>query len=283
MSDKLRNLHFIADDGEKIHLVEKGNGTPVVLLHGWTSSHVSWLPFMDALAAHHRVLAWDARGHGGHALVSSTQPSVQRIAMDLRRLLEHFELTDVVLVGHSMGALTSWEYISQFGTDRLRKLCLIDQSPKLLTDHEWKLGIYGDFDHVRAARFLAALNENLADAVLRLCAYGLNEKARVDYESGTKNWKEWGEALSRQEPQPLIQVWNSLTQADYRHVLEKIDIPTLLVYGEQSNFYSLETAKYVRSRIPDAVLNIYESTDHSPHLWQPQRFISELLAHAKDK
>lgn len=283
MSDNLRKLHFLSDDGETIHLIAQGDGSPVVLLHGWTSSHASWLPFMDALAERHRVFAWDARGHGGHALASSTPPSIQRIAKDLHRLLEHFHLNDVVLVGHSMGALTVWEYIAQFGTDRLRKLCLIDQSPKLLTDHAWKLGIYGDFDQVRAANITASFNENFADGVLRFCAHGLNDKARTDYDSGTKNWKDWGEAIRRQNPQPLIQVWHSFTQADYRHVLEKIDIPTLLVFGEQSNFYTLETAEYVRSRIPDAVLNVYAGTDHSPHLWQPLRFISELLAHAEDK
>ena len=60
--------HFIADDGEKIHLRISGDGPSLVLLHGWTSSHRDWNPFIDAFAPHFRVFRWDARGHGGHPL-----------------------------------------------------------------------------------------------------------------------------------------------------------------------------------------------------------------------
>ena len=56
--------HFLADDGEKIHLQISGAGTPLILLHGWTSSHQEWFPFLPELNAHHRVYRWDARGHG---------------------------------------------------------------------------------------------------------------------------------------------------------------------------------------------------------------------------
>ena len=57
--------HFFADDGEKIHLHVSGDGTPpIVMLHGWTSSHQEWFPFLQDLNAHHRVWRWDARGHG---------------------------------------------------------------------------------------------------------------------------------------------------------------------------------------------------------------------------
>jgi pimeloyl-ACP methyl ester carboxylesterase len=78
--------------------------------------------------------------------MTDTPATVQRMAQDLRDLLQHFKLSDVTLVGHSMGALTIWEYIRQFGTDGLSRLCLIDQSPKLVTDATWSLGVYGDFD-----------------------------------------------------------------------------------------------------------------------------------------
>jgi non-heme chloroperoxidase len=59
--------------------------------------------------------------------------------------------------------------------------------------------------------------------------------------------------------------------------LGKIDVPTLLIYGEVSNFYTVEAARYVQSHIPQAELHIYEGTDHSPHLWQVERFVRDLL------
>jgi pimeloyl-ACP methyl ester carboxylesterase len=70
----------------------------------------------------------------------------------------------------------------------------------------------------------------------------------------------------------------SLAAADYRDVLGKIDVPVLLVYGGESNFYGKRTAEYVRDRIPGAVLRIYEGADHSPHQSEPERFVRDLLA-----
>ena len=60
----------------------------------------------------------------------------------------------------------------------------------------------------------------------------------------------------------------------------QIDIPALLIYGGESNFYHASTAQYVQSRIAGAILHIYEGTDHSPHQWQRERFTRDLLAFA---
>jgi pimeloyl-ACP methyl ester carboxylesterase len=84
--------YFFADDGEKIHFQAAGEGPAILMLHGWTASHLDWLPFLDALTQGHRVIRWDARGHGAHTLTQHTVPTVQRMAHDLRNLLEHFDL-----------------------------------------------------------------------------------------------------------------------------------------------------------------------------------------------
>lgn len=270
-------MRFTADDGEALHVHIQGQGSPIVMLHGWAASHEEWTPFVEALSRQHCVYSWDARAHNGQELTTNTPATVQRMAQDLRNMLQRFELFDVTLVGHSMGALTSWEYIRQFGTDRLSRLCLIDQSPKLVTDAEWRLGIYGDFDAKRAAHFLAELHEDFAEGVLRLCAHSLNQRARKTYDANTNGWQAERARLRQLKPDALIDIWASLTAADYRDVLSQIDIPALLIYGELSNFYTIETAHYVQSRIPQAELHVYEGTDHSPHLWQRERFVRELL------
>ena len=272
--------HFIAADGEKIHLKISGDGPPLFMLHGWTSSHQEWFPFVAELQKHHTVYRWDARGHGGHRLKDAAQATVSRMARDLFECLDRFDLDGVCAVGHSMGALTLWQYIRYFGTARLGKLCLIDQSPRLLTDGDWSHGIYGDFDRTKADRFVDELQRDFAESVLRLGALGLNERARQKYEENARGWEKSRHLLRTQDAEPLIACWRSLTAADYRDVLAKIDIPALLIYGGESNFYHTSTAHYVQSRIADAVLHIYEGTDHSPHQWQRERFTRDLLAFA---
>lgn len=272
--------HFRADDGETLHLKISGNGSPLVLLHGWTASHAEWFPYLVEFNKHHTVYRWDARGHGGHALATAVAPTVARMARDLANLLAHYDLRDVCAVGHSMGALTLWQYIRDYGCDRLGRICLIDQSPKLVTDDDWQHGIYGDFDVDRARGFESQLQDDFAEAVLRLGAHGLNLRARQKYEENAKGWEKSRAWLRQLDAKPLIACWRSLTEADYRLVLNEITIPALLIYGGESNFYHASTAYYVRDNIPNALLHIYEGTDHSPHQWQRERFTRDLLAFA---
>jgi len=270
--------HFIASDNTRIHLRISGDGPPLVMLHGWTSSHQEWAPFLAGLNQKHRVYCWDARGHGGHSPSSGEAPTAERMARDLAELIDHFQLDKVSVVGHSMGALTLWQYIRDYGTGRLSRLCFIDQSPKLMTDADWNHGIYGDFSEDKALELMKLLRQDFAEGVLKLTAFGLNQRAREKYLQNAPGWQRLREALRNQHPGPLIDCWASLTAADYRDVLGRIDIPAMLVYGENSNFYGEETARYVARQIPEAILHIYEGTDHSPHQWQRERFVRDLMS-----
>ena len=58
-----------ADDGERLHVRVSGNGPPLLLLHGWTSSHASWAPLIEPLGQRHRLLRPDARVFGTRFLV----------------------------------------------------------------------------------------------------------------------------------------------------------------------------------------------------------------------
>lgn len=269
--------HFLADDGEKIHLKVSGEGPPLVLLHGWTSSHRDWNPFLEAFEARHRVFRWDARAHGGHALRTGTRPDVARMARDLHNLFDHYQLDQVVVAGHSMGALTLWQYLRDHGSARLSRVVFIDQSPRLVTDGEWGRGIYGDFDQQRNAAFIADLKADFAETVLRLAAFGHNDLARSKYLENGSGIDKARQRLRSLDPGPLIDCWTSLTAADYRDVLGHIQIPALLVYGGASNFYGTGTAHYVRDSIPNALLHVYPDVDHAPHLWERDRFVKDVL------
>jgi pimeloyl-ACP methyl ester carboxylesterase len=269
---------FIADDGQRLHLRIAGNGPPLILLHGWTVSHSAWNPLLGVLQQGHQVYCPDARGHGGHALDVTRMPDVGRLARDVLNLMDHYQLEQAAVVGHSMGALTLWQFIRDYGCGRLSHLCILDQSPKLVTDATWANGIYGDFDAARSQRLLADLESDFAEAVLRLSAYGLNAKSRETYERDSRGWQRSRQDLRKLAPDPLIAIWKSLVEADFRDVLGQIDVPTLMVWGAESNFYTLETAEFLLARIRSAKLHVYQGADHSPQLQQAGRFAEELSA-----
>ncbi|WP_428034915.1 alpha/beta fold hydrolase [Amphritea sp.] len=270
-----------AKDGAKIHYLRLGKGSPIIFLHGWSASAKDWLPFASALADYHEVICWDARGHGGHPLNPETSTHVREMAADLQLLMQHHDLDNALLVGHSMGALTLWQYVQDFGCERLAGVCIIDQSPKLVTDGQWQNGIYGKFNQADNQRLIETLREDFAEGLLQLVANGYNRKSYENYNRNSRGFQQMREHLQTLDGEPLVQCWESLTAADYRDVLPLISAPALLIYGDESQFYSQAVAEYVRDRIPNAELHIYEKADHSPQLFHRERFIWELQKFAR--
>jgi pimeloyl-ACP methyl ester carboxylesterase len=96
-------------DGGSLHVVDVGEGRPLVLLHGITLSSLTWHYQLRDLSDRYRLLAVDHRGHG------SSKPGdggwdLSRLALDVRELLEDLDLTDAVVVGHSMGGMVALQY-----------------------------------------------------------------------------------------------------------------------------------------------------------------------------
>ena len=269
----------IAGDGERLDVVVRGHGPAVVLLHGWAADVSSWFRMVDELAETHTVYAWNARGHGPprhHPGAGSEPPVVARMAADVAEVIAHFRLERPTLVGHSMGALVAWQVIADHGLGAVGRLCLIDQSPRLVTDAGWRHGIYGDWSRERDLAFVDELRADFAEAVLRLIAEGHNEAARHAYQHNGRGIQRLREMLGGREPEPHIVCWQSLTAADYRPLLPALELPVMLVYGGASNYYGSETARYVASCIPGAAFHVFDNADHSPHLADRDRFLALL-------
>src|SRR4030066_110308 len=119
-------------DGTQIYYKDWGAGQPVVFSHGWPLSSDSWEAQMLFLAANgYRCIAHDRRGHG-----RSSQPwngnEMDTFADDLAQLIETLDLTEVVLIGFSMGGGEVARYIGRHGTKPLAKAALISAVPPLM-------------------------------------------------------------------------------------------------------------------------------------------------------
>jgi pimeloyl-ACP methyl ester carboxylesterase len=87
------------------------------------------------------VLSLDRRGHGLSDRPDSGA-TMARHGQDLASFLDQLDLTRVVLVGGSMGGNTIWAYVESFGTERIRAIVIVDQTPKMLNDDDWAYGFY---------------------------------------------------------------------------------------------------------------------------------------------
>lgn len=98
---------LIRPDGTELRALVAGEGPPAVLVHGYTVTLAEWnLVWDDLLARGFRVIAFDQRGHGRSTLGSEGIGSAP-MAADIAAVLEHFDVADAVLVGHSMGGFVT--------------------------------------------------------------------------------------------------------------------------------------------------------------------------------
>lgn len=91
--------------GRRLTWREAGTGPALVLVHGIGGSSLSWEPQLEAFAATHRVIAWDAPGYGGSENFAAPAPRVDDYAASLAALLESLGVTRAHFVGHSLGAV----------------------------------------------------------------------------------------------------------------------------------------------------------------------------------
>jgi len=136
-----------------LYYEDHGSGSPVVLIHGWPLSGASWEKQTAALlAAGHRVITYDRRGFG-----RSSKPGVgynyDTFAADLDTVLTTLNLTDVALVGFSMGSGEVTRYIGKYGSKRVRKAVLIGTlGPYLVKAADNPEGVdAGVFEGIKAA------------------------------------------------------------------------------------------------------------------------------------
>lgn len=128
-------------NGADLYFEDHGAGQPIVFLHGATAGFRYFEPQLTAMSGEYRTIAVDFRGHGRFEK-SDLGHTLQHCADDVRWFIEKLDLDDVVLVGWSMGVIVSWEYIHQFGTDRILALVDIDMEPSPLKREDYDYGSY---------------------------------------------------------------------------------------------------------------------------------------------
>src|SRR5262245_22695294 len=124
------------NDGVALRYEEAGSGKALVCIPGWSQTAAQFKHQLSGLSDRYRVIAVDMRGHG-----ESDKPNngytIQRLAKDVQDLLVARNLTDVTLMGHSMGSSVIWSYWQLWGQDRLAKLIFVDQMPMITADPRW--------------------------------------------------------------------------------------------------------------------------------------------------
>jgi non-heme chloroperoxidase len=243
-----------------IHYEDHGAGQPVVLIHGYPLSGRAWDKQVPALLeAGYRVITYDRRGFG-----QSSQPTsgydYDTFAADLSTLLEHLDLRDAVLAGHSMGTGEVTRYLSRYGSGRVAKGVLVSPIPPyLLQADDNPDGVPGSlFDGFAAAA--------RADTPAWMKGF-LDNFYNVDTLRGTlisdQAWQaSWNLAVTASATAAVacISTWTT----DFRDDLPKIDVPILVIQGDADQVLPIDkTGQRLPALIKDARLTVVEGGPHA--------------------
>ncbi|WP_061293734.1 alpha/beta fold hydrolase [Herbidospora cretacea] len=266
---------FIADDGARIFYKDWGvTGSPVLFSHGWPLNADAWDAAALFMATHgHRAIAHDRRGHG-----RSTQSwfgnEMDTYADDLAGLIEHLDLTDLTLVGHSTGGGEIVRYIGRYGTARVSRVVLVGAVPPLMLradDNPEGLPIEV-FDGIRAGELAnrSQLYRDLADGPF----FGHNRTGQVPQGFRDAFWLQ-GMASGHRAAYECIAAFSA---TDFRPDLAAIDVPTLVIHGDDDQIVPFEVGgKRSAALVKDATLKVYEGGGHALPDTDRDRLHADLL------
>lgn len=260
----------------ELYYEDQGSGQPVVLIHGYPLDGHSWeRQTRELLAAGYRVITYDRRGFGQSSKINDGY-DYDTFAADLDTLLETLELTDVILVGFSMGTGELARYVKNHGHDRVAKLAfLASLEPFLVARDDNPEGVpQAVFDDIAAAArkdryaWFTAFYQNF---------YNLDENlgTRISQEVVTANWN----TATRSAPvaaYAVVPTWIEDFRDDVTAVRDS-GKPVLILHGTADQILPIDaTGRRFHQAVPDAT---YVEVEGAPHglLWTHADEVNDAL------
>ena len=241
------------NDGTTIYYKDWGKGPVITFSHGWPLSSDAWDGQMLFLAQNgFRVVAHDRRGHGRSSQASSGN-DMNGYADDLAAVIEALDLKDITLVGHSTGGGEVARYIARHGTKRVARAVLIAAVPPIMLKtpaNPEGLPIEA-FDNLRRG-ITKDRSQFYKDLAVQF--YGANRPgANVSQGILDQFWL-WSMQAGLKNAYESIKAFS---ETDFTEDLKKIDVPTLVMHGEDDQIVPVKDSAKKSARLIRGAKEIY--------------------------
>ena len=252
-------LQTTAAPTTELYYDDRGQGTPVVLIHGWPLSHRMWESQANALVdAGFRVVAYDRRGFG-----LSGKPDggydYDTFASDLNDLMTRLDLNGAVLAGFSMGGGEVARYVGRYGTSRVAKAMLVAAVPPFL------LKTKDNPDGIPAKEFDGMIAGVKADRIAFLegffpAFFNWKPGSGKPADDVVAHAKSIAWAASPRATQDCITAFGT---TDFRDDLKKLTVPTLVIHGDDDRIVPIDVSgKRAAKMIEGAKLEVIKGAPH---------------------
>ena len=256
-------------DGLRIHYLDKGEGTPVVLIHGYTSSTYTWKDQFDELSKKYRVIAVDLKGFG---FSDKPDGDYSRRAQGevVASLLDRLQIPRAWLVGNSMGGETALN-VAVAHPDKVLGLVLIDsagikvQGRTSLAPWYLQMPVLG-----RLLTALALTSDQLVRAGLEKSFFDDSKVTDERVNAYYQPLKTQGGQLSATRARAQFELF------PIEDRIPGIKVPTLIIWGAEDTLIPLEAGRKLNELISGSKLVIFEKCGHVPQEEMPERVLSEI-------
>ncbi len=264
----------IAQDGTEIFYRDLGRGRPVVLIHGWPLNGDSWDKQANFLLEHGlRVITYDRRGFGRSGQTAQGY-DYDTLAADLHALLEKLDLTEVTLVGFSMGGGEVVRYLSRYGASRVAKAVLVSAvTPYLLKGDD-------NPDGVDAKIFQDNEEQLRKDRFAFLKEFGPKFYGRsAIHHTVSEPVLEWTQLMaSTGSLRSTLATAKSWAETDFREEMKRITIPVLVIHGTGDHTVPIDASgRRSAQLLPNSTLSEYDGEPHGLFVTAADRLNEELL------
>lgn len=251
-----------------------GPGRPVVLIHGWPLSGESWSAQVPVLQqAGYRVVSYDRRGFG-RSDKPLTGYTYDTLTEDLHALLTELDLTDVTLVGFSMGGGEVARYFSSYGDERLRSVVFAAAVPPYLMKTADNPD--GPLEKAEAAKMTAQLT---ADQDAFYDQFTTEFFSADGEQKVTEEQRQDALRLCRQaDKKAALACLTAFGTTDFRDDLTKVSVPTLVLHGAGDGTVPFEgSGARTHQAIPGSELHVIDGAPHGCNVSHPDEFNRALL------
>jgi pimeloyl-ACP methyl ester carboxylesterase len=254
--------------GAEVSYVEMGEGKPIILIHGISSSWHAWLENIPHLSRTHRVIALNLPGFGG-CPVPSWPVDMEAYGRLIHDFCEKIGVErGAAVVGNSLGGLIATE-AALVDPTRFDRLVLVSAAGLINT---WRARERGVATALAWRMFSGHVGRLTTVLVRRPGTRYLSFRAVIHSPNQIRPELLWEQMNSGALCPGFSDALRTAIEYDARHRLKEIEVPTLLVWGANDLVVPVAAGRSYQRRIPGARLEVFEDTGHMPHLERPARF-----------